>query len=61
MDWLALWIGYVVLVVGGVLLAVIVLAVAAWSAFEVVANQYAWTKLVWAWREERQRGSGPPA
>ena len=51
LDDLARYIGMAVIFVGGPLLALLILILLAWQAFEVIARRVGWTKRVMEWRE----------
>lgn len=54
-DQVAYWIGLWVLFVGGGLLALIIAAMLAWSAFEVISKRVGWTQQIWEWKRDRRR------
>lgn len=60
MNILAQLVGYTVIVIGGVTLAILIVSVCAWQTFEFVAKHVGWAKSIREWikwkREQRLGG-----
>lgn len=54
-DQIAYFVGYAVMIVGGVLVAALSVAALAWMTFEYVVNRIGYLKRIIEWREAAKR------
>lgn len=54
-DQIAYSIGYIMLVLGGALAALLSLALLGWAAFDIISRRMGWTKMILEWREAKRR------